>query len=161
MRFILYTLVLGALFLAGVALTLVRFVPHTPLARWHVDPLTAPVPRTPNGWRVGPAGTPGADAVAPVYRADAATLARTLDEMAQRQARTERIAGRPDELWMSYVQRSEVLRFPDYIAVRAIALGPDRATLAIFSRARYGYSDLGVNRARVEAWLAALKPLEQ
>ena len=56
----------------------------------------------------------------------------------------------------TYVQRSAWMRFPDYISVRALPAGDKRATLAVFSRSRYGASDLGVNAKRVSAWLAAI-----
>jgi uncharacterized protein (DUF1499 family) len=59
---------------------------------------------------------------------------------------------------MTYVQRSRFWGFPDYVSVRAVDLGDGSSALAIFSRSRYGASDLGVNRARVDAWLARLPP---
>jgi uncharacterized protein (DUF1499 family) len=48
--------------------------------------------------------------------------------------------------------------FPDYVSVRFLDLGDGETGVAVYSRARYGQSDLGVNRARVENWLAALEP---
>ncbi len=58
------------------------------------------------------------------------------------------------------MQRSRVFGFPDYLTVKAVAVdsnaGEGGAGLIIWSRARYGRSDFGVNQARVEAWLAAL-----
>ncbi len=56
---------------------------------------------------------------------------------------------------ITYVQRSRVFGFPDYLTVKAVVMDGG-AGLIIWSRARYGRSDFGVNRARVEAWLAAL-----
>ena len=43
-----------------------------------------------------------------------------------------------------------------------VSLGPNfhtngQSTLSIYSRSIYGLNDLGVNRARVETWLAALR----
>jgi hypothetical protein len=163
MRFVLITVVVGALVLGGIALSLIRTVPHTPIERWHVDPLTAPVPATPNFFRVAPVDRVAVppDQPAATYRADAATLAKAFDDFAARQRDTIRIAGTPAEGWMTYVQRTEVLKFPDYLSVRFIDLGGGRSTLAIFSRSRYGHGDMGVNRARVQAWLEALKPFEE
>jgi uncharacterized protein (DUF1499 family) len=57
---------------------------------------------------------------------------------------------------LDYVQRSARFRFPDIITVRFMAAAPGQSTLAIYSRAVYGRSDFGVNRARVEAWLTGL-----
>lgn len=162
MRFVVITLVVGILFLGGVATWFIRTLPHTPIERWHVDPMTAPSPDTPNFYRVGPRALSAVpvDAEAPVYRVPASELAQAFDEIALRQRDTQRIAGTAREGWMTYVQRSEVLKFPDYISVKAIDLGEGRSTLAVFSRARLGHGDLGVNRARVTAWLEALKALE-
>ena len=38
-----------------------------------------------------------------------------------------------------------------------IGLVPDGDVLKIYGRLRFGRSDLGVNKARVEGWLAALE----
>jgi len=54
------------------------------------------------------------------------------------------------------VQRSALFRFPDTVSIEVIPLGDSRSTLAIYSRSTYGYSDLGVNRKRIERWLARL-----
>lgn len=144
----------AALLLAAVAAAAyVRLAPDDP-AFWHVDPLTAPATGKRNAYRVAREGA--ADAPAPIYAAPARELAAAFDAMALSRARTERLAGGPEELWATYIQRSRLLRFPDYVSVRFIDFGDGRSTLALHSRARYGRSDLGVNQARVEAWLAAL-----
>ena len=57
---------------------------------------------------------------------------------------------------MTYVQRTEKLKFPDYISVKFINLGDGNTTIAVYSRSRYGYADLGVNQARVEQWVRTL-----
>lgn len=57
---------------------------------------------------------------------------------------------------IDYVQRTAMVRYPDVITVRFIALTAVQSTLAIYSRSIYGSSDFGVNRARIESWLAAL-----
>jgi hypothetical protein len=54
------------------------------------------------------------------------------------------------------VQRSQVFRFPDIVSAEFVALGPARSSLALYSRARYGRYDFGVNRRRVEGWEARL-----
>jgi uncharacterized protein (DUF1499 family) len=42
------------------------------------------------------------------------------------------------------------------ISAQGISEGTDTATLVLYSRSVYGYGDLGANRQRVAAWLAAL-----
>lgn len=54
------------------------------------------------------------------------------------------------------VQRSKLFRFPDYITVQAFE-AQGGAALAIYSRAVIGYSDMGVNRKRIRAWLESLQ----
>jgi uncharacterized protein (DUF1499 family) len=78
-----------------------------------------------------------------------------LHAIATGEPRTEVVAGSPQEGHVTYVQRSLVFGFPDYISVRAMETEGGTA-LAVFSRARFGHSDLGVNRERVERWLEAL-----
>ncbi len=146
--------------LAVAALAWVRLAPDHP-ADWHVDPLTAAPVSVSNAWRVAPEATAGADAAAPVFPVPAAELAAALDAVAMAEPATERLAGGPGALFTTYIQRSRWIGFPDYISVRAIPLDAGRSTLAVLSRARYGKSDMGVNRARVERWLAALAPLKE
>jgi uncharacterized protein (DUF1499 family) len=55
-----------------------------------------------------------------------------------------------------YIQRSERLGFPDTIVVRFIDRPEGQSTLAIYSRSQFGESDFGVNKARIERWLAKL-----
>jgi uncharacterized protein (DUF1499 family) len=54
-----------------------------------------------------------------------------------------------------FLQCTRVMRFPDTIDVEVFPSG-DGSTLAIYSRSLIGRTDFGVNRARVERWLAAL-----
>ncbi|PTW50121.1 DUF1499 domain-containing protein [Rhodovulum kholense] len=129
-----------------------RMVPDDP-GVWHVDPLTATKPETPNAALVRPEG---GDRAAPVYALTPEALAEAFDAMALAQPRTSRIAGAPGDLFMTYVQRSALWGFPDYISVRILPEG-DGATWAAFSRSRYGHSDLGVNAKRLTDWQAALE----
>lgn len=122
-------------------------------AVWHVDPLTAVKPDSPNSQLVRPEG---GDRTAPAYDVSPEDLARAVDAVAQAEPRTRRIAGSPEELWMTYVQRSALWGFPDYISVRTLPKG-DGATWAAFSRSRFGESDLGVNAARLARWQEALR----
>lgn len=56
-----------------------------------------------------------------------------------------------------YVQRSSILGFPDTIVVRYLERPAIKSTVAIYSRSQIGYSDLGVNRARITRWLGKLR----
>jgi len=126
----------------------VRFSRDDP-ARWHVDPMAAVLSGKPNQFLLKPEN-------APVFAVDAASLAQAFDDMAMAQPRVERLAGSVGELWLTYVQKSAVMRYPDYISMRFVDNADGTATLAVFSRSRYGHSDLGVNRGRVKKWIKAL-----
>lgn len=129
---------------------------------WHIDPLTVETSETPNSFRMAPAGstTERVDAVSPIFSEDPLILAEAFDEFALNQRATIRIAGLPAELMVTYVQRTERLKLPDYITVKFFDYGDGTTSVAIYSRSRYGYADLGVNQARVERWIKTLESFE-
>ncbi|MCP5075219.1 MAG: DUF1499 domain-containing protein [Rhodobacteraceae bacterium] len=149
MRFILLFLITLVL----VSVAYIRLSAGDP-ARWHIDPLIAERGKKPNQFFLLPAG---GDAESPVFDTDAASLALAFDKMALGKPNVTKFAGDPGELLVTYVQRSRRMRYPDYVSVKFIDLPDDRSTLAVFSRARYGVSDRGVNRARVERWVSAVR----
>lgn len=130
---------------------------------WHVDPLAAVTPDTPNSYRVAPEGLTEeyVDAPAPVYTANPTLMAKAFDDFVMAQNKVERIAGSAEEGWVTYVQKSNSWNFPDYISVKFIDLNGGSSTVAIFSRSRFGHSDMGVNKERVETWLKSLQGFEQ
>ena len=78
------------------------------------------------------------------------TLAE-LDQIAQQTPRTKVLAGSVDDGMITYVTRSRLIGFPDYTTVEA-----KDGMVTVFARLRFGRSDLGVNRRRVEGWIKAL-----
>jgi uncharacterized protein (DUF1499 family) len=138
----------------AVAAIMIRRLDHD-AAVWHVDPLVAAKPSTPNSYRVGPDGTTEADAMAPTFPLSATDLAVKFDAIA-RGAGSAVVGGSVAEGHVSYVQTSGLFGFPDYVSVKFIEIDAANSTLAIFSRSRLGKSDLGVNKKRVEAWLDQL-----
>lgn len=130
----------------------IRFSPN-PAGEWAVDPLVSGAPHLPNGWLLRPEG---GDAAAPVYKMPAAELAQKIDAIALKTPRTRRIAGDPEKGEMTYITRSFFWGFPDFTSVKVIPLGDNASTFAAFARARFGRSDFGVNKARLEDWLARL-----
>lgn len=79
----------------------------------------------------------------------AAALAR-LERAILATPRTERLAGRAEAGEASFVTRSAFWGFPDVTNIRA---GADRVETR--GHLVLGRSDMGVNRRRVEGWLAA------
>ena len=140
---------------AGLAVTM-RLVADDP-AVWHVDPATAERTGRPNDYLVAPAGAMAAkpDRTARAREVAPEDLLFQLDAVA-RPAGAKPIAGSVSEGWITYVHRTPLIGFPDYISVKAVA-AEGGAALIIWSRSRYGHSDLGVNKKRVDGWLAQLR----
>jgi uncharacterized protein (DUF1499 family) len=114
-------------------------------------------PSSPNTYLVAPAGfAEGAkpDAVAPCFAVDAPRLASAIERIALAEARTKLAAKAATSLHFTHT--SAVFRFVDDIFVEIIGVSASETTLAIYSRSRTGYSDMGVNRQRVTRWLEAL-----
>jgi len=155
-------LIVALIVVAGYAtLFRVSTVDHNP-DDWHVDPLTAIASKSPNSYRVAPSDLTSQpiDAQALIYNERPLVLAQAFDQFALTQRDTLRIAGLPSDLMMTYVQTSRRLKMPDYITVKFIELDENLTTIAIFSRARFGYGDLGVNRRRIENWLKPMSSFE-
>ncbi|MEO1688602.1 MAG: DUF1499 domain-containing protein [Pseudomonadota bacterium] len=121
-------------------------------ARQHKDPLTATRAETPNTLLLA-ADRPEADGPAPVWDASPEALMEAFDAVALGAERTTRLAGSVADLHATYLQRSLLMGYPDFVSVRALPAEGGGATLALYSRSKYGRSDLGVNAARISAWL--------
>ena len=117
---------------------------------------------SPNQYLIAPDGaTPRAkpDSESPVFGVAPDQLRDAFLAVTSEAPRTKLLNQSADGLRLSLVQRSAVLRFPDYIDVSILpaAVDGDGSTIAIYSRSRFGYSDLGVNQRRVEEWMTALR----
>jgi hypothetical protein len=129
-----------------------------PIEQPEIDFATLVRKPTPNQYLMCPPGACAAEteAESPVFDLPARELEALWLAMVVRQPRTVQTAHYQGLRQYDFVQRSELMRYPDTITVRFIPLDDGRATLAIYSRAHYGRKDFGVNRARIEAWLAEL-----
>jgi uncharacterized protein (DUF1499 family) len=129
---------------------------------WHVDPLTVERPASPNTYYVAPQAMVEAavDMEAPTYAAPAAIMAKAFDDFVLTQPNTILLARSDDGTWATYVQRTPSLKMPDYISVKFIDLEGGRSTIAIYSRSRFGYGDMGVNKARISVWLQSLSSFQ-
>lgn len=117
----------------------VAYVRMTPMDadRWHV-----PVPaRTDQDYAGG---------AVRVLDGDAKTLAR-LDKALRALPRTRVLSGSVGAGRITYVTRSAVFGFPD-----ATTIELSDGQIRMFARLRFGQSDLGVNRQRLERLLDAL-----
>ena len=154
------TAVAAALIFVLAMAVYIRFSPMEP-ARWQTSPDAARKSGKPNDYLLLAFGTAAADLAradgeAAVYAVDATGLARLIEEVALAEPRTKRIAGD----WMlgslTFVQRSRLIGFPDAISVETRDLGDETSTVSIYSRSRFGDSDFGVNKARIDRWLGAI-----
>ncbi|MDW4497616.1 DUF1499 domain-containing protein [Sulfitobacter sp. D35] len=118
-------------------LAYIRLAPSDP-ARWH-----QPVPYSEN--------TDMQSGAARVIKAEPNALAR-IDAAARGLQRTSVLAGSVEEGRITYVTRSAVFGFPDYTTVEQ-----NDKQLKLYARQRFGRSDFGVNRDRLEQLLAALE----
>lgn len=126
----------ASLIIILVALGWIRLAPSD-VAVWHVDPHVSADQDLASGVRRR--AVLGADGFARLHDVIMAT------------PRTALLAGSPAEGHATYITRSLWLGFPDYTTVQA-----NGEVLEIWGRLRFGRSDLGVNRARVDGWLAQL-----
>lgn len=115
----------------------VRMAPSDP-ARWHV-PITADEDRD----------MPGG--VIRVLKGRAGDIGQ-LDDIIRATPRTSVLAGTVGDGRVTYVTRSKLWGFPDYTTIEA-----KDDDLLIHARLRFGQSDMGVNRARVQDWLSRLR----
>lgn len=120
-----------------------------------IDFATLRLPSTPNHHLVCPPGVcPAGGAPAPEFPVPAERLRAEVLRLLERDGAA--VADREAET-IEAVVRTRFLRFPDRAAVRVLPLGPERSTLAVYSRSVYGYADMGTNARRVNGWLTELE----
>lgn len=94
--------------------------------------------------------------ISPVYPIEVRHVDIHLKQVIERQPRITLIAEDKENYRYTYIQRTKYLGFPDTINVQLLSLGENHTTVLIYSQSKYGYSDLGVNKARVKNWLFEL-----
>jgi len=98
-------------------------------------------------------------APSPTFAVGADRLYTAFGRLIAAEPRVVTVLAEPEQRRIIVIQRSAVFGFPDLVTAEIVALAADRSSLALYSRARYGRSDFGVNRRRVEQWLARLPAL--
>lgn len=114
---------------------------------------------TPNDALACPPGICAArsDVTPPVFAMPARELRAAFREAVASEPALERVAENESALMERYIQRTELMRFPDTIAVRFFDVGEGRSSVALYARSQIGTDDWGVNRARIERWLEGLR----
>jgi len=101
-----------------------------------------------------PRATP--DREPPVYRLEPSALLARLKEVVRADANTaELYCGTNCGERARFIQYTRLMRYPDTIDIEVFPV-TGGSSLAIYSRSLIGRGDFGVNRARIERWLAAL-----
>ena len=93
---------------------------------------------------------------APRYHVDADTLLEAFSSIARSRWNVFLVEGSVDEGMMTFVSRSTVFGFRDYITVKATDEAGG-AKLSIISRPRFNVYDWGVNKKRLSRWLGELE----
>jgi uncharacterized protein (DUF1499 family) len=154
-------LVFIGLALAGLCLALRFYMGRAaedtlkPRERVVLAELRDPIPA--NAFLACPPGYCAATALAsPVFALSVDRLAEDWAEMIAGESGVVQVEDQPAARRIVFIQHTPLLRFPDIITVEFVALAPDRSSLAIYSRARYGRGDFGINRKRVLRWMDRL-----
>jgi Protein of unknown function (DUF1499) len=92
----------------------------------------------------------------PVVAVDADRLYWALMRVVTAAPRVTVVSDDPRRRRIVLIQRSPFFGFPDIVVAEIVALGAGRSSVALYSRARHGRYDFGVNRRRVEGWLGRL-----
>lgn len=131
-------ILLAILFVAALGMIYVRLAPSDP-ARWHTEV------------REAPAGDYTGAKWFNAVREDKTTedLERLI-AITLATPRTRLLAGSVAEGRLTFVTRSRLMGYPDYTTVQL-----KDGVLSVFGRSRFGSGDLGVNKARIKAWLDA------
>lgn len=125
-----------------------------------IDFATLRRPASPNSYLVAPQGlcaNAEPDRPAPVFAAPAERVRDAFLRLMRDQPRVSEGPANADPMAYDFIATTPLMRFKDDIAIRFIPLATGGSTVAVYSRSRVGYSDLGTNRKRIDAWLAELQ----
>ena len=128
-----------------------RFTPAD-VAKWHVAPKNAPDP--------GEGGVKLVGDKAPTFDGGPRATLERLDRIAMATPRTVRFAGSFETGMITYQTRTFFWGFPDYTTVAAIGM-VEGCKIAAVARLRYGRKDFGVNKTRLDGWIAALSDAKE
>ena len=89
------------------------------------------------------------DFTPPVFEMNAENLFKALNDEIEAERSWSRVETDAEARKLKFVATTGFMRFKDDVDIEVIPVDDDRSTLAIYSRSRVGYSDLGTNRKRV------------
>ena len=149
---VLKTIAIVIVIVVVVFMVYIRLAPSDP-ARWNVIVATTD-PVTPGPCLDKVVIVPQGARVTCVLTGSPQEVLSKLDATAMAYPRTTRLAGARADGLITWISRSRLMGYPDYITAQATqtSLG---TRLDILSRQRFGSSDAGVNAARLKNWLAS------
>ncbi len=143
---------LASLFMPACGATGARGVPAVPIDFNHLAH-----PSKPNTTLAAPAGyLPQPEIVTPLYPVSSAELFVIVQRVAAAQPATFKLGEDQSALEQGWVARGLIFNFPDVIWAQVRPAETGNSELLLYSRSMYGRSDFGVNRHRMETWLAAV-----
>jgi uncharacterized protein (DUF1499 family) len=122
-----------------------------------LDFTTLKLPASPNTCLLTPSVAPGQGHLHrdPLPASPEAVMA-ALDRVAASMPRSFPLARFPARNQAQWVVRSALMNYPDIVVAEAAQVAGGTG-LWLYSRSLIGWSDMGVNRARVMTWLEALE----
>jgi len=104
-------------------------------------------------WNALPADIAPGDGAGSATRVipDAGNTMDKLDQIIRSTPRTVVLAGSVSDGMITYITRSTLFGFPDYTT-----MSRRDGQVVVYSRLRFGKSDMGVNAKRLDGWLAQL-----
>lgn len=123
------------------------------------DPITVARTGRPNDWLICRSGTCKAEPseAARIYPVPADGLWAAWRAVLAEQPDVTVIAADESRQLIMVQDRTPVFRFVDTITIRILPLEQGASTFAAYSRSEIGYSDTGMNRRRLRAWVVALE----
>ncbi len=118
--------------------------------------------RKPNQFLMAPEGlcSGRVHAKSPVFTLPVHELRAKLEALALATENLEKLSDRDlgeGRSQSEFVKYSNLVGYPDTITIEYLELKDGNSTLAVYSRAHYGYRDFGVNARRILRWMAELK----
>jgi uncharacterized protein (DUF1499 family) len=113
----------------------------------------------PNQWllRPGQAAASAMEAPSPIFPVAPERLRDALLAVVEASPRTRILERRADGLAFTAMQLTALMRYPDFISMEIRPVDGGGSMLLVYSRSVFGHSDLGVNKARMDGWLAQVQ----
>jgi hypothetical protein len=124
----------------------IRIAPHD-VDKWHIDPAETADP--------GVRGLQLIGRDAPRFPGHPDEVLAAFADIVTANPRAKLLDGGVEEGMITFVIRTKIMAFPDYMTVKATAEG-DETKLSLLARTRFGLSDGDLNRERLEYLLGEL-----